>query len=108
VAEDRLSEAADYLLKAMRNDYAPHVGLLATIMQRQQRHRQARDYFLQALQLNPQEVTWLAGLGISQEQLGEMGGARQAYQRALSSGRLNLTLQGFVEGRLSEMSGSGD
>jgi tetratricopeptide (TPR) repeat protein len=108
VAEERLNEAADYLLKTMHGDYAPHLGLLATIRQRQQQHRQARDYFLRALRLNPQEVTWLAGLGISQEQLGEMDEARQAYRSALSSRKLNLTLKDFVEGRLSAMKQIGD
>jgi Tfp pilus assembly protein PilF len=108
MAEERLAEAATYLLKAMHSDNASHLGLLATIRQRQQAHRQARNYFLQALRLNPREATWLAGLGISQEQLGEEAEARQAYRRALGSGKLNLTLQGFVETRLSEMNRKGD
>jgi tetratricopeptide (TPR) repeat protein len=104
LAQERLAEAGDYLLKAMRMDYAPHVGLLATIRQRQDQHRQARDYYLQALQLSPGEGAWLAGLGISQEHLGDQAGARQAYRGSLASGKLNLTLQGFVEGRLAQLS----
>ncbi len=88
LAQERLTEAGDYLLRAMRVDHAPHVGLLATIRQRQEQHPQARDYYLQALRLKPDEGAWLAGLGISQEHLGDAAGARKAYRRSLSSGKI--------------------
>ena len=87
----------------MRVDYASHAGLLASIRQRQNQHRQARDYYLQALRLQPGEAAWLAGLGISQEHLGDPAAAGVAYDQALATGKLTLTLKEFVEERLTQL-----
>jgi tetratricopeptide (TPR) repeat protein len=103
MTQGRVTEAGDYLVKTMRPGQATHLGLLANIRQRQAQHRQARDYYQQALKLKPDEVTWLAGLGISQEHLGDMEAAKQAYRRSLRSGSLNLTLKTYVADRLIQL-----
>lgn len=103
LAQERLQEAVSYLSKAMQEGNAEQLGLLAAMRQREGRHAQASDLYRQALALKPDEITWLAGLGISLEHLGELGAAQQAYRRSLASGDLNITLKGFVKGRLQQL-----
>ncbi|MDJ0808360.1 MAG: tetratricopeptide repeat protein [Gammaproteobacteria bacterium] len=104
--QERVDEAADYLVSALHQADAIHLGLMAVIRQRQGRHRDASRHFRQALQYRPDELTWLTGLAISQEHLNERASARQIYQRSLVSGELNDALRDFVEQRLQVLNQS--
>ena len=103
LGQGRLGEATDYLSRSKHADSPDHLGLLAALHQRQGKHAAASEYYQQALALKPDQVTWLAGLGISQEHLENREAAKDAYQRSLASASLSPTLKNFVAGRLKEL-----
>ena len=105
LGQGRLDAAADLLERNMQEQHAPHLWLMGLIRQRQERHAEASRYYRQALQLKPDETTWLIGLAISQEHLGETKAALAAYRRSLQAGGLNGTLQDFVTGRIRLLNG---
>jgi MSHA biogenesis protein MshN len=53
-----------------------------------------------ALAARPQEGRWWVGLGISLETQQDGGAARDAYRRALDTGRLTSSLARYAEDRL--------
>lgn len=80
-----------------------YLGLLAALLQRQQRHGEAVEQFQAALRLRPQNGVWLLGLGVSLQTLGRNADAQEAYQRAKQSGSLNPELQAFADQRLRQL-----
>ena len=81
------------------------ISLVATSLQRLERHEEAVVKFKRALELEPaQPRTWLS-LAISQQHLEREQDALASYQMALRSGPLNQRLRQFAEqniGRLSQ------
>jgi MSHA biogenesis protein MshN len=77
-------------------------GFYATILQAFGEHEPALKYFLTALQLEPSNPTWLVGIGVSFEALGRKDSARDAYERALATGRLSPALSTFVNQKLRD------
>jgi MSHA biogenesis protein MshN len=75
-------------------------AFLAALYQRADRHSDAVQSYQSALRLSPQEGKWWIGLGISFESQQNAAAARDAYRRALSSGRLATGLSRYAEGRL--------
>lgn len=80
-------------------------AFLAALYQRANRHIEAVQSYQSALKLSPQEGKWWIGLGISLESQQNAAAARDAYQRALSSGRLAPGLSRYAEGRLQVLAG---
>lgn len=82
---------------------ADFLALSATLAQRAGRHTDAIADFGAALRLRPAEGRWWAGLGISLETDRRWSEARDAYENARASGRLNTTLARHVDQRLAAL-----
>jgi len=80
-----------------------YLGALANFYQQNERHNDARDYYLQALKLTPQDNRWWIGLGMTAEELNDWSGAQTAYQRAKENSFMDDPLLPFVQQRLSMM-----
>lgn len=98
--------ALDTLMKTL--PYAAnspdYQAFLAGVLQREQRHTEAADHYRAALQLAPQNAVWWMGLGISLQADQHLPEAREAYNRARSSGGLTPELRGFVDKQLDKLS----
>ncbi|MYM67625.1 tetratricopeptide repeat protein [Pseudoduganella sp. FT55W] len=98
--------ALDTLLKTL--PYAAsspdYHGFLAGVLQREQRHSEAADHYRAALQLSPQNGVWWMGLGISLQAEQHLPEAREAFNRARSSGGLTPDLRGYVDRQLEKLS----
>jgi MSHA biogenesis protein MshN len=81
---------------------ADYQAFMAGLLQKEGRHREAVDYYLNALRRAPRNAAWWMGLGISLQGDNRPGEAREAYQRALASGGLSTDLQAFVQQRLEQ------
>jgi Tfp pilus assembly protein PilF len=103
LAQQRLQEAADSLARAMQEDNAEHLGLLAALRQRQGLHGQASELYRRALKQKPNQANWYSGLAISLEHLGMTTAALDAYRRSLQSPQLHAGLRDFVESRLQQL-----
>jgi MSHA biogenesis protein MshN len=90
---------------AYANRNADYRALLAGMLQRAQRNREAIDHYTAAVQLQPGQGVWWMGLGISLQADGRKAEAREAFVRARDSGRLSAELQGFVERKLQQIAG---
>jgi MSHA biogenesis protein MshN len=86
---------------------ADFLALSATLAQRAGRHADAIADFGAALRLHPVEGRWWAGLGISLETDQRWSEAREAYENARASGRLNATLARHVDQRLAALKDRG-
>jgi len=75
-------------------------AFLAALYQRAGRHADAVKNYQDALALRPTEGKWWLGLGISLEGTKNVAAARDAYRRALESGRLTANLAHYAEDRI--------
>jgi tetratricopeptide (TPR) repeat protein len=78
---------------------AAQYALLAASYQRTNRHQEAVEHYLQALQLDRGQARNWIGLGISLEHEAKLEKALQSYNTALRLGNLNERLIEFVEQR---------
>lgn len=78
-------------------------AFLAALYQRAGRHADAVKSYQAALAARPQEGRWWVGLGISLETQQDSGAARDAYRRALDTGRLTSSLARYAEDRLKAL-----
>lgn len=81
-------------------DRADYHAFLAALMQRDERHREAVDSYLLALQRAPQNGVWWMGLGISLQAENRQAEAKEAFGKARASGNLSAELTAFVDSRL--------
>ncbi len=82
---------------------ASYQAFLATLLQRQEQHRQAVEHFRAALRLEPGNGPWLTGLGVSLEADGRRAEALDAFGRARSAGNLSPDLAAFVDQRIAQL-----
>jgi len=82
---------------------ADYQAFVAALLQRQNRHQEAVDYYRKALQLKPQSGVWLMGMGISLRAEQRNTDARDAFKRALETNTLGAELQAFVTQQLKEL-----
>lgn len=75
----------------------------AAVLQRINRHTEASDHFAAALRTVPNNSVWWMGLGISQAADGHGDNAKEAFNRARSSGGLTPELAQYVEQRLRQL-----
>ena len=85
------------------SDSAEYRGFHAAVLQRLGRHPEAVLEFQSALRLAPQSGIWWMGLGISLEEDHRPAEAREAYQKARSSGTLSTDLEQFVGRKLKQL-----
>lgn len=78
-------------------------AFLAAIHQRAGRHGDAVKSYREALLLRPEEGRWWVGTGISLEAQQEPSAARDAYRRALDTGRLPANLARYAEDRIKAL-----
>lgn len=78
-------------------------ALLAGVLQRSSRHKEAADHYQAALRLKPGHAVWWMGMGISLQADKRNAEAKIAFQRARDAGSLAPELQSFVERRLQEL-----
>ncbi|RZT10785.1 MSHA biogenesis protein MshN [Duganella sp. CF402] len=98
--------ALDTLLKTLpyAGNSADYHAFLAGVLQREQRHTEAADHYRAALQLAPQNAVWWMGLGISLQADQHLPEAREAYNRARSTGGLTPELRSFVDRKIDQLS----
>jgi MSHA biogenesis protein MshN len=84
-------------------DRADYQAFLAALLQRDSKHKQAIEHYLQALQKEPQNGIWLMGLGISLQADQRLAEAREAFTRAKATGALSPKLLAFVDTRLGQL-----
>lgn len=82
---------------------AEYRAMMAGVLQRANRHKEAIEHYQAAVQLQPANAVWWMGLGISLQADKRNADAKAAFQRAAESGRLTPDLQSFVERRLQQL-----
>lgn len=82
---------------------ADYHALLAAILQRQSRHKEAIVHFQDALKLSPQSGVWLMGLGISLHAEQRNAEAREMFNLAIASNKLSPELKSFVAQQLKDL-----
>jgi len=97
-------QAADVLHHAAIPSAAPEDRAFhAAVLQRLNRHAEAADLFAAAVRVTPTNGVWWMGLGISLAADGRNDTAREAFQRARSSGSLSPELAAYVDQRLRQL-----
>jgi len=105
VERGALSSAVETLNKGLpsASGNAEYRAFLATLLQRQLKHRDAIEQYQAALRLAPTSTTvgpWLVGLAISMQAEDRLPEAREAYSLARASGSLDPDTASFVDQRL--------
>ncbi|HEY6094718.1 MAG TPA: tetratricopeptide repeat protein [Gallionellaceae bacterium] len=103
-----LPQALDTLMKGLpgAKQQADYQALVASLLQRLGRHASAVVYYRQALALQPNSGEWLMSLGISLQAEQHVAEAREAYRKALATGRLSAQSRDFVEKQLRDTGAS--
>lgn len=82
---------------------AENHAFMAGLLQKENRHREAIDYYLNALRKAPRNAVWWMGVGISLQAEKRIPEARDAFSRAAALGGLSPDLQTFVQQRLDQL-----
>jgi MSHA biogenesis protein MshN len=85
------------------SEKADYLAFLAALLQRDERHKQAVEHYLLALQKAPQNGIWWMGLGISLQAEKRIPEAQESFKRAKATNSLSPELLAFVEARLSQL-----
>jgi MSHA biogenesis protein MshN len=98
------SGALEVLTRAQPGGRNPEFSnLLAAVLQRLGRHREAAEAYRAALEASPGNASALMGLAISLENLQERSEALEAYRRALASESITADLRAFAEQKVKEL-----
>lgn len=104
-AENNNSMALFYLERALpdiREDPEYH-ALVAALLQREERHREAILFYRNVLNVNADNGLWWMGLGISLEATGSGQMALSAYRRARQDSSLSASVARYLDGRISQL-----
>jgi len=99
-----LHPAIDTLQRTLpyADDQAEYQAFLAALLQRDGKHKQAIEHYLQALKNAPQNGIWWMGVGISLQADQRLAEAREAFMRAKATA-LSPELLAFVDARLGQL-----
>jgi len=89
--------------RAGTEDNAAFNNLLAAVLQRLSRHREAVEHYQAALRASPDNGPAWIGLAISLENLQRRGDAAEAYRRALASEALSPETKKYAEQKVREL-----
>lgn len=104
VERGALQQAAEVLHQAAPVSATPEDRAFhAAVLQRLNRHAEAAELFAAAVRVTPTNGVWWMGLGISLAADGRHDTAREAFNRARSSGSLSPELATYVEQRLRQL-----
>ena len=105
VEREALQPALETLLRTLpyAEKQANYLSFVAALMQRNNRHKEAIDYYQKALALKPGLGVWLMGMGISLLADQRKDEARDAFRQALDSNTLNSELQSYVNQQLRNL-----
>lgn len=104
-ARDSRSEALKVLaieIPPVTRDPEYH-ALRGALLQQEARYAEALPVYAGLVRHYQDNGTWLAGLGMAQEQTGNIDDARRNYARALQAGGLAATVKQYVQGRLAAL-----
>ncbi len=79
------------------------LAMLAPLYQKKSRFASSEKLYRKLVQYNPAEASYWVGLAVSLEALARSGEAVSAYQRALNSGGLSVSLQQYAVQRMSNI-----
>jgi len=98
--------ALDTLLRTLpyATGNADYQAFLAGVLQRDQRHAEAAQHYLDALAISPSNAIWWMGLGISLQADQHLPEAREAYTRARGNAGLTPELKAFVDKKIEQLS----
>lgn len=96
-------EAALKILQRSNSHDEVYLSLLASTFQQLNSFAEATSVYAQLLGLNPERAQYWLGLAISQEKLGNVKAAREAYLQALSKNTLNETVTSYIKQRLGDI-----
>lgn len=82
---------------------ADYQAFLAGVLQREQRHAEAAQYYQAALKLSPLNGVWWMGLGISLQAEQQKDAAREAFSRARTGDGITPELLAFINRRLEQL-----
>lgn len=80
-----------------------YLAFLAALLQQEDQHEAAAQYYLAALGQNPSEPSWLVGAGISLQALERNTDALSAFERASMAGTLSPDVAEFVAQRIRQL-----
>lgn len=79
---------------------ASYQGSMGAVLQRLNRHGEAKSRFFQATEMEAANGRWWIGLAMAHEAQGESSEARTNYAKALATPGLNADLRAFAEAKL--------
>lgn len=78
----------------------------ASLAQQLKQTKSARSDYQELTNIEETNAKWWLGLGIAEDQLGEINMAVQAYTRAQSLGQLDSSVQNFIQQRITVLAGT--
>jgi MSHA biogenesis protein MshN len=103
------STAAIKLLNEVQPDAVNQLDFLAyraALLQQNGSHQQAKDDYLQLIEVDRVNAKWWLGLAITQDRLGQTKEALVAYQTAYSKAQLSPSVVKFVKQRMIQIEGA--
>ena len=90
--------------QASARDDPQYHALLGALLLRVRRYEDAVQHYLVALRSDPANVSWLVGVGVAFEGVGNLANATEAYRRADDSAGLSPETAKFLAERLARIS----
>lgn len=89
--------------QASARDAPQYHALLAALLLRAQRYDEAAKHYLVALRSDPGNASWLVGVGVALEGIGNQADAAEAYRRADGAANLTPETAAFLSERLARL-----
>lgn len=90
--------------KPKKNIAETYNKLLAGLYQKEKSHSKAVALYTSLIEINPSNITYWLGMGISRDALGEHQPALNAYHVVLAHKNLDTNVRNFVKTRIQALS----